>query len=235
MRESRNGLRPISISYPGNKIIKGFLIKFSIKEGTTWAVVELEDGSIDQYKYRQIKFDDITEDIAEETKEDSLKWYTINELLKKAYIEDNVYVVKNGCIEYIIKSYEILVINPNDHNYGIGGNNGTKCDYRNYSYRSSVEKFQILAVYDREIYNKASKNISLEPNRYTLHELYLKSHNENKFIEATSDDGINIIVNSMIAYVKNEHSFNKQIEYNYQWAQRTFKIANIFEPADTKE
>jgi hypothetical protein len=66
-RESRNGLRPVTVIHAGQGIeIKGYLINFN-QEGNLedgiglFAAVELEDGSVGQFDAYGIKFDDVVE------------------------------------------------------------------------------------------------------------------------------------------------------------------------------
>lgn len=62
-RDSRNGLRPVTVK-TGKKEIQGYLINFNQEGGLEdgiglFAAVELEDGYVAQYDAYQIKFDDV--------------------------------------------------------------------------------------------------------------------------------------------------------------------------------
>lgn len=70
MRESRNGLRPVSIkSRTDNyKKVEGYLVTTHLEGDMEnglelMAMIELEDGGVTQYSAYDIEFDDIEEEI----------------------------------------------------------------------------------------------------------------------------------------------------------------------------
>ena len=63
MRESRNGLRPVTVTYESDygtiKNLEGYLQGYSTRKEYPVAIVENEDGYINYYDLYKIKFDDI--------------------------------------------------------------------------------------------------------------------------------------------------------------------------------